>query len=311
MTTLNLTKLGVIFSFLATSLFAQTGGKPINLAGTVVADNMTGLSYRVRGCITSVSKEATDTGIATVNQELIKLDDRVAKIAVATAVARVKDLEAEVGDREFSVTAVQAEIIRVQEEQDFVAREYERTRLLFQRGLVNETTLEAAARREMEASFALERIQEELQRALSGKSRAEIALDIGLLELNARQFDLQELAMQAPFSGVLLNFNPKVGDCVSQGALAAQIYKPNDKSVETFAFMDNLVDANQFGLTIGNSVQVIRVNGESCPGQISLLGTEANLETQSVKVRIKLDPNCAVKMFLNEGVKIELTPQSG
>ena len=311
MTTLNLTKLGVIFSFLATSLFAQTGGKPMNLAGTVVADNMTGLSYRVRGCITSVSKEATDTGIATVNQELIKLDDRVAKIAVATAVARVKDLEAEVGDREFSVTAVQAEIIRVQEEQDFVVREYERTRLLFQRGLVNETTLEAAARREMEASFALERIQEELQRALSGKSRAEIALDIGLLELNARQFDLQELTMLAPFSGVLLNFNPKVGDCVSQGALAAQIYKPKDKSVETFAFMDNLVDANHFGLTIGNSVKVIRVNGESCPGQISLVGTEANLETQSVKVRIKLDPNCAVKMFLNEGVKIELSPQAG
>ena len=272
---------------------------------------MTGLSYRVRGCITSVSKKATNTSIAAINQELIKLDDRLAKIAVATALARVKDLEAEVGDREFSITAVQAEIIRVQEEQDFVVREYERTRLLFQRGLVNETTLETAARRKMEASFALERIHEELQRALSGKSRAEIALDIGLLELNARQSDLRELTMQAPFSGVLLNFNPKVGDCVSQGALAAQIYKPKDKSVETFAFMDNLVDANQFGLTVGNSVKVIRVNGESCPGQISLVGTEANLETQSVKVRIKLDPNCAVKMFLNEGVKIELSPQAG
>ena len=308
MAMLNLSKLSVIFSFLATTLFAQAGGEPISLAGTVVADNMTGLSYRVRGCIKSVSKEAINTGIATINQELIKLDDRVAKMAVATAVARIKNLEAEVGDREFSVTVVQAEIIRIQEEQDFVAREYERTRLLFQRGLVNETTLEAAERRKMEASFALERIQEELQRALSGKSRAEIALDIGLLELNARQFDLQELTMQAPFSGVLLNFNPKIGDCVSQGALAAQIYKPKDKSVETFAFMDNLVDAKQFGLTKGNSVQVIRINGDSCPGQISLVGTEANLETQSVKVRIKLDPNCAVKMFLNEGVKIQLTP---
>ena len=308
MAMLNLSKLSVIFSFPATTLFAQTGGEPISLAGTVVADNMTGLSYRVRGCIKSVSKEAINTGIATINQELIKLDDRVAKMAVATAVARIKNLEAEVDDREFSVTVVQAEIIRVQEEQDFVAREYERTRLLFQRGLVHETTLEAAERRKMEESFALERIQEELQRALSGKSRAEIALDIGLLELNARQFDLQELAMQAPFSGVLLNFNPKIGDCVSQGALAAQIYKPKDKSVETFAFMDNLVDAKQFGLTKGNSVQGIRVNGDSCPGQISLVGTEANLETQSVKVRIKLDPNCAVKMFLNEGVKIQLTP---
>ena len=308
MAMLNLSKLSVIFSFLATTLFAQTGREPISLAGTVVADNMTGLSYRVRGCIKSVSKEAINTGIATINQELIRLDDRVAKMAVATAVARIKNLEAEVGDREFSVTVVQAEIIRIQEEQDFVAREYERTRLLFQRGLVNETTLEAAERRKMEASFALERIQEELQRAQSGKSRAEIALDIGLLELNARQFDLQELTMQAPFSGVLLNFNPKIGDCVSQGALAAQIYKPKDKSVETFAFMDNLVDAKQFGLTKGNSVQVIRINGDSCPGQISLVGTEANLETQSVKVRIKLDPNCAVKMFLNEGVKIQLTP---
>lgn len=310
MTKLNLLKLSVILSFLATALLAQTGGERIRLAGTVVADNMTGLSYRVRGCITSISKEATNTGLAAVNQELIKLDDRMAKMAVATAVARVKGLEAEVGDSEFSITTVHAEIIRVQEEQDFVVREFERTRLLFQRGLVNETTLEAAARRKMEASFALERIQEDLQRALSGKSRAKIALDIGLLELNSRQSDLEEFTIQAPFRGVLLNFNPKVGDCVSQGALAAQIYKPNDKSVETFAFMNNLVDANQFGLTIGNPVQVIRVNGESCPGKISLVGTEANLETQSVKVRIKLDPNCAVEMFLNEGVNIDLTPNA-
>ena len=147
MTKLNLLKLSVIISFVATALFGQTGGERISLAGTVVADNMTGLSYRVRGCITSISKEATNTGIAAINQELIKLDDRVAKMAVATALARVKDLEAEVGDSEFSITTVHAEIIRVQEEQNFVVQEFERTRLLFQRGLVNETTLEAAARR--------------------------------------------------------------------------------------------------------------------------------------------------------------------
>ena len=42
MAMLNLSKLSVIFSFLATTLFAQTGGEPISLAGTVVADNMTG-----------------------------------------------------------------------------------------------------------------------------------------------------------------------------------------------------------------------------------------------------------------------------
>ena len=87
MATLNLLRLSVILSFFATALFAQTGGQQLSLAGTVVADNMTGLSYRVRGCITSISKEATNTGIAAINQELIKLDDRVAKMAVATAVS--------------------------------------------------------------------------------------------------------------------------------------------------------------------------------------------------------------------------------
>ena len=46
MAMLNLSKLSVIFSFLATTLFAQTGGEPISLAGTVVADNMTKTKHK-------------------------------------------------------------------------------------------------------------------------------------------------------------------------------------------------------------------------------------------------------------------------
>ena len=37
----------------------------------------------------------------------------------------------------------------------------------------------------------------------------------------------------------------------------------------------------------------------------SVVGTEADLESQNVKAIIDLDPTCAPSMFLNEAVKIE------
>ena len=184
-------------------------------------------------------------------------------------------------------------------------KEFERTHVLFQRGLVNETTLEAAERQKMEASFAVDRSKEELKRVISNKARANIAVEIGELEVLARKLDLEELTLKSPFSGVLLNFEPKVGDCVSQGSLAAQIYSPDEKSVETFVFMDQLVAGQSFGIAVGKSVNVVRINEDICPGIISLIDTEANLETQNVKITIELNAKCASVMFLNEAVTIK------
>ena len=214
-------------------------------------------------------------------------------------------------ERDLAVSVVKAEITRVEEEQQFVDKEFERTHVLFQRGLVNETTLEAAERRKMEALFAVDRSKEELKRVISNKARANIAVEIGDLEVLARELDLDELTLKSPFSGVLLNFEPKLGDCVSQGSLAAQIYSPDEKSVETFVFMDQLVDGQSFGIVIGNPVDVIRINEDTCRGKISLIDTQANLETQNVKITIKLNPQCASVMFLNEAVTIKTLLENG
>lgn len=291
--------------------FAQEPLEPLSLAGTVIADNKTGLSFGARGCIIEISKKALQSSNAFAEQVLVRLDDRAAILALKTAQARLSDLEAALNERDLAVSVVKAEITRVQEEQRFVDKEFERTHVLFQRGLVNETTLEAAERRKMEALFAVDRSKEELKRVISNKARANIAVEIGDLEVLARELDLDELTLKSPFSGVLLNFEPKLGDCVSQGSLAAQIYSPDEKSVETFVFMDQLVAGQSFGIAIGNPVDVIRINEEICRGKISLIDTQANLETQNVKVTIKLNPQCASIMFLNEAVTIKTLSENG
>ena len=304
-------KFGLTLAVLAFPALAQETFQTVNLAGTVVADNKTGLSYKARGCITGLSQAAVKSGKATAGQVLVELDDRSATLAVKSANARVSDLEAAVDESEFAITVANADGARIKEEQDFVNREFERTRVLFRRGLVNETTLETAERRKLDATFAVDRTAEALERAISARSRANIALEIGQLDVRARELDLEALTMRSPFDGVLLNFQPNIGDCVSEGALAAQIYAPDEKSVETFVFVDQLVDTASGDVVVGNPVNVIRVNGQICPGVFSLVGTEADLESQNVKTTIELDASCAPTMFLNEAVGIETLPANG
>ena len=81
--------------------------------------------------------------------------------------------------------------------------------------------LETAERKKLDASFSVDRAEEALTRANSKKSRADIAYEIGQLEVQSRELDLDDLTMRAPFDGVLLNFEPNVGDCVARGYIGS------------------------------------------------------------------------------------------
>ena len=297
--------LALILSVTSSTAFSENNFQAVSLSGTVFANNETGLSYQTGGCISEVSSQSLTTGKAYQGQVLVELDDRNAILAFKTAEARLLDLEASVEDSDFAIEVAKADVGRVEEEFQFVEREFERTKVLFERGLVNETTFEAAERRKLETTFSVQRAKEALGRSISSKTRSLIALDIGKLELEGRQLDLDDLIVRAPHDGILLEFEPNIGDCVSQSSLAAKLYRPEEKSVETFIFVEQLVNAKEIGVAVGNLVNVIRTNGQICSGIFSLVGTEADLESQNVKAIIDLDPTCAPSMFLNEAVKIE------
>ena len=302
--------LALILSVTSSTAFSENNFQAVSLSGTVFANNETGLSYQTGGCISEVSSQSLTTGKAYQGQVLVELDDRNAILAFKTAEARLLDLEASVDDSDFAIEVAKADVGRVEEEMQFVEREFDRTKVLFERGLVNETTFEAAERRKLETTFSVQRAKESLGRSISSKTRSLIALDIGKLDLKGRQLDLDKLIVRAPHDGILLEFEPNIGDCVSQSSLAAKLYRPEEKSVETFIFVEQLVNAKEIGVAVGNLVNVIRTNGQICSGIFSLVGTEADLESQNVKAIIDLDPTCAPSMFLNEAVKIETVSEN-
>ena len=302
--------LALILSIVSSTAFSENNFQSVSLSGTVFANNETSLSYQTGGCIAEVSSQSIATGKTPQGQILVELDDRNAVLALKTAQARLLDLEASVDDSDFAIEVAKADVGRVEEEMQFVEREFDRTKVLFERGLVNETTFEAAERRKLETTFSVQRAKESLGRSISSKTRSLIALDIGKLDLKGRQLDLDKLIVRAPHDGILLEFEPNIGDCVSQSSLAAKLYRPEEKSVETFIFVQQLVNAEELGVAVGNSVNVIRTNGQICSGIFSLVGTEADLESQNVKAIIDLDPTCAPSMFLNEAVKIETVSEN-
>ena len=299
-----------ILSIISSTASSENNFQSLSLSGTVFANNETSLSYQTSGCIAEVSSQSLTTSKTYQGQILVKLDDRNAVLAFKTAQARLLDLEASVDDSDYAIEVAKADVGRVEEEFEFVQREFERTKVLFERGLVNETTFEAAERRKLETTFSVQRAKEALGRSIASKTRSLIALNIGKLELEGRQLDLDKLIVRAPHDGILLEFEPNIGDCVSQSSLAAKLYRPEEKSVETFIFVEQLVNAEEMGVAVGNSVNVIRTNGQICTGIFSAVGTEADLESQNVKAIIDLDPTCAPSLFLNEAVKIETVSEN-
>ena len=69
---LRLTKISMAIIALSSPLYAQDNFQSINLAGTVIAENESGLSYEAQGCITEVSQEAVNSGLAIKDQVLVR-----------------------------------------------------------------------------------------------------------------------------------------------------------------------------------------------------------------------------------------------
>lgn len=292
--------------FTASTLGAQTTSlEPIRLAGTVFADEITGISYEKGGCIVAVSEPARRIGVAKAGQILVELDPREAALKQKTAEARLLDLEAAVFERQLAIDAAKSSVARRGQELELMDKEFARNEQIFRRGLLNETAMEGVERRLMNANFASDQANETLQSALSAKKRAEIALEIGKLDLESQRVDFEDLTLRAPYDGILVGFDPKVGDCVNAGTSAAQIYAPDKKAVEVFVSVTQLVSTQSAGIEIGAPVSIARINGENCTGTFTWIGTEADLENQYIKSSIEVDEACAPGLYLNEAVEVE------
>jgi multidrug efflux pump subunit AcrA (membrane-fusion protein) len=265
---------------------------------------MYGLSYQAGGCTTAISEDARRDQKAVKGQVLVELDDVHTKLALKTAEAQLMDLKAAVAERQLAIDNARADDRRATEDLTFVSKEFERNQTMFRRGLINETTMEGVESRMMDARFAAEQAKEAINTALSAKTRAEIALEIGVLEMQAVELDQADLTLTAPFDGALIGFDPSIGTCVNEGALAAQLYDPKKKAVDVYVLISRLAATEDTGLTIGAPVRVRRINAQTCGGEIAAIDTEADLESQYVQVTIDVEEACAPALYLNEAVEV-------
>ncbi len=273
--------------------------------GTVRASDIYSLSYGARGCILEVSEKAKRERLVKSGEMLVKLDDQRSQLAVQTAAARFAELEAAIEERKLAIDSARADERRRKEELELVRGEFERSSIMLGRGLINETAMDAIEGRFMQANFAAERALEAIANAEAAIKRAEIAKNIGSLEMESEQINLDKFSLSAPFDGVLVGFEANVGDCVAEGELAAKIYVPEEKSVDVFFRISRLTAPEASGLAIGGPVKVTRVNGEECKGTITRINTEADPETQFVEATVEVEKSCAPSLFLNESVEIE------
>ncbi|WP_417207713.1 efflux RND transporter periplasmic adaptor subunit [Antarctobacter sp.] len=286
-------------------LLAQKTVTTDTFFGTVQATGMVGLSYEARGCVVEVSEQAKRDRVASAGQVLVRLDGKRSLLALRTAESRLAELGAQVEERELDILSAAADDKRRQQELDLTTAEFERNSTMLGRGLINETTMEGVERRFMEARFAADRAQEAIATARAAKRRAEIALEIGQLDLQTAQLNHDMLVLTAPIDGVLVGFETNVGDCVQEGERAAQIYAPSQKSVDVFILIRRLSTSGPNGIAEGSEVRITRVNDQTCGGTITRFDTEADLENQFVKATIEVDESCAPGLFLNEAVEVE------
>ena len=276
--------------------------------GTVRAREISSLSYGARGCIVSVSDDAKRERIVKAGEVLVKLDDQRSQLALITAEARVSELAAGIEERQLAAEAARADERRRVQELEFVEEEFKRNSVMAGRGLINESAMDTIERRFMDARFAAERAGEAIANAEAAVKRAEIAHEIGILDLQSAKINLDMFTMTAPFDGVLVGFDANTGDCIQEGELAAQIYVPDQKSVDVFFSISRLATSDAAALAIGSKVIITRVNDESCGGTITRLDTEADLETQFVEATVDVEVACASSLFLNEAVEVAPVP---
>ena len=294
----------LLFASLPQQVFAQEQTvQGETYFGTVRAREITSLSYGARGCITAVAENAKVAGSAEKGQLLVQLDDARSQLALRSAEGRLAELKAALEERGLAIVSAQSDERRRLQELDFVTEEFERSQVMLGRGLINETAMDVIERRFMDATFAAERSGETIATAEAAYRRAIIAVEIAELDARSAQITLDMFSLYAPIDGVLVGFESSLGDCVQEGALAARIYDPSQKSVDVFFPISRLSAPETRGLAVGSKVAVTRVNGARCDGVITRVDTEADPETQFVEATVDVSADCAPALFLNESVE--------
>lgn len=200
----------------------DTHSDPVALVATgkIVSDRLVNVATKVSGQITELNVEQGDD--VEKDQVLARVEDVIYKAQRDEAKARVAQAEHDVARAHAEQLRAEAAILQARAEYDYRQRDYERLRDLFHGGQASEleylnakNLYEAAEAAVNVAKAAAKSAAANVEMTASQSTAAESVLAVA-------QKRLDDCAIRAPISGVILERNAQVGDFLAaEGGLGA------------------------------------------------------------------------------------------
>ncbi|WP_052161915.1 HlyD family efflux transporter periplasmic adaptor subunit [Hoeflea sp. BAL378] len=294
---------------------------PKEMAATMQVSDVVGLARLMPRGDVSIVAPPFGAGDARIAEVLVSIGDRVEKGAVVARLDNRGQLEGAVLQAEANVAVREAALVQTTEsvknsqaealaalEQARssgmeAAADYERSKALFERGVITQASLDSLAAAQRQAGLAVQKAEATLSRFASQEAElqpdvivAARNLDAAKAELARAEQDLIRSAVLSPISGVVLDSMANPGERPPSDGIM-QIGDTDQMMAEVEVYQDRIAN-----VAIGQPVELAAVAiGQTLQGRVKSIGltvgrqgllsddTAANTDARVIKVMVELD----------------------
>lgn len=264
------------------------------LSGTVQSGGQVQLGFQVSGKVSEVLVEEGD--LVREGQVLARLDSRIYAAQLEQALGAGRQAEAslemlENGSRPQEILAAQAGVDSANAVLERLERDFQRTRLLYDQGVVSRSELDAAESGLKQARESVVSARQQLELAQEGprteqleQARGALATSRGSIELARTQLEYSQL--RAPMDGTVVHRALEPGQVVAAGSPVLEIADLASLEVRT-----EVPEGDLSGIAPGDTA---RISFPARPdvvaaGSVLTVAPKAGMTTRAFPVTISLD----------------------
>jgi len=266
----------------------------ISLSGTLAAENEVMLKSKIPGKIAAIYAEEGQT--VSKGQPLLKLED--VEFSTQLHMAKARLLQAKEGAL-YQKTATQVQIQNAQQNLNDAKIDYERAKVLFEKGAIPKQQIEDALLRYEVSKTALEQAKSGVHQDMIQKENILAAEE----SVKAAQAQFDNTIISAPFDGIITRKNCNLGQVVSAGGETAlfQIADNSDVYFEGFAAETDIEK-----IIRGQKAKVeVYALSKTFNGEVKSVSQASDSDNRSLHIKIKItDSNSKLNSGLAAGGQI-------
>lgn len=273
----------------------------VSLSGTLVAENAVMLKSKIPGKIAAIYAE--EGQLVSKGQPLIKLED--AEFLAQFHTAKVRLLQAKEGSL-YQKISTDVQIQNAQKNLSDAKIDYERAKILFEKGAIPKQQIEDTKLRYDVSNTALEQAKSGIHQNVIQNENI-LAAEEGL---KAAQAQLDNTVISAPFDGIITIKNCNLGQIVPAGGEAVLLQIANNSNVYFEGFV---AETDIEKIIPGQKAKVeVYALSKTFNGEVKSVSQASNPDNRSLHVKIKItDPNVKLNSGLAASAQITVKKYAG